>query len=80
MAKINDEQFLYTELSETLRFAKPELEIRHRSKEESGIQDKSENEKSISKARSRTQVPESGVTVSYQRISGFRRCSGLNEY
>ncbi len=79
MAKIDHEQFLY-ELSETLRFPEPELEIRHRSKEESGIQASSENEKSISPARSQTQVPERGAAVSQQRISGFRRCGGLSEY
>ena len=80
MAKINDEQFLYDQLSETLRFREPELQIRHRINEESGIEASSENEKSISPARSRIQVPEDGAAVSQQRISGFRRCGGLSEY
>lgn len=80
LAKINDEQFLYTQPSETLTFPEPELKIRHRSKEESGIQASSENEKSISKAIRRTQVPEGGAAVSQPRISGFRRCGGLSEY
>lgn len=79
MAKINDEQFLYNELSETLRFREPELQIRH-TNEESGIQALSENEKSISPARSRTQVSEHGAAVSQQCIFGFRRCGGLSEY
>ena len=80
MAKINDEEFLYNELSETLRFPEPELEIRHRANEESGIQASSEDEKSISPARSRIQVPEHGAAVSQQGMSGFRRCGGLSEY
>lgn len=79
MAKINDEQFLYSELSETLRFSDPELEIRLVSKEESRIQASSENEKLILKPRNRTQIPR-GAAVSQQRTSGFRRCGGLSEY
>lgn len=75
MAKINDDQFLYNEVSETLRFSEPELDTRPLLKEESKIIVSSEKEKSISTARSKTQA-----TVSQQKKSGFRRCSGLSEY
>jgi hypothetical protein len=57
---------------------KPEFDIEHISKKEPEIQASSEN--SIFSALHLDQVPERGIAVSQQRISGFRRWSALSEY
>ncbi|KYC37224.1 hypothetical protein WA1_47235 [Scytonema hofmannii PCC 7110] len=57
---------------------KAEFDIEHISKKESERQASSEN--SILPALHLARVSESGIAVSQQRISGFRRWSALSEY
>ncbi|MBD2777939.1 hypothetical protein [Iningainema tapete] len=80
MAKVNEEQYVYTELYETIEISHPESEIRHYLKEELERLISSESEKPISKPKIQTQVPQRSAAVTQQRKSGFRRCSGLSEY
>jgi hypothetical protein len=80
MAKIDDEQFVYANLSQELKLSDTESDNNQRSEKDLRIQAGSESENQVSKEFRFNQVSQQNGTVSQQRRFGFRRLSALSEY